>query len=76
MNLDEVAAEFLEFLGTSKPSPHTIRAYTQDVAAITTIMTGQPGRPPTIKDLTVRPLRKAFAVYAQCSGACHQPQTA
>ncbi len=64
MNLDEAAKEFLEFLGTSKPSVHTIRAYTQDIAAITTIMTSQLGRSPTIEDLTARPLRKAFAVYA------------
>lgn len=65
MNLDEASQEFLSALGTSKPSAHTIRAYKQDLKAITTIMASQLGHAPTTADLLPRPLRKAFSTYAE-----------
>lgn len=67
MPLKEAHTEFLIALRASKPSPHTVRAYTVDLTNIANVLAehaGQPVEELTTEVLTARRLRAAFAEYA------------
>ena len=67
-------AWFLEFLADRairKPSPHTMKAYTQDFDAIATLLAGVPGQVVhlTPDALTKDAVQSAFATYADTHAA-------
>src|SRR5262249_34888328 len=62
-------AWFLEFLtdrAIRKPSPHTMKAYSQDFDAIATLLAGTPERVVDLRPdaLTKEAMQTAFAAYA------------
>ena len=66
-SLDDAIESYLTALRATKPSPHTVRAYRNDLAGITQLMAqhlGQESIELTTADLTGRTLRSAFAMFA------------
>ena len=75
---DEYPAWFTAFLAdraVRKPSPHTIKAYRQDFAAIAALLAGNANRIGNLTpaDITTDRMRSAFATYARRSRAVVNP---
>jgi hypothetical protein len=73
---DEYPAWFTAFLAdraVRKPSPHTIKAYRQDFAAIAALLAGNANRIGNLTpaDITADRMRSAFATYADA----HEPSS-